>query len=219
MTGVTIKVKGTGTIRVAFITKDIFEYPVDTLRWGFYGFNIPLEAGWKSHTIDTSLFKPEQWSVAADSQWTWHHDGARNQVTQIEIATSKSGEDITDLCIDYIIFNGLQYERDFGFKYTPPWIVEANTLVKKKYGIPCTVIPNLDNKSVTVSYTMLREGTITLTVYDMLGKKLIEPVTFHGTAGSYHRKISLGSRKSSGMYIMQFDAGNDVYYTKFNLSK
>ena len=219
MTAVTIKVKGEGTIRVAFITKDIFEFPIDTLRWGFYGFNIPLEADWKSHTMDTSLFKPEQWSVAEDSGWTWHHDGAKNKVTQIEIATSKSGEDIKGLCIDKIIFNGLQYQRDFGFKYTPPSIVEANTLVKKKNGIPCTVVPNLDNKSVTVSYTMLKEGKIKLTIYDMLGKKLLKPVTFHGAADNYYKKISLGSQKSTGIYIMRFDAGNDVYYTKFNLLK
>ncbi len=219
MTGMTIKVKGEGTIRVALITADIFEYPVDSMRWGFYGFNLPLEADWKSHTIDTSLFKPEQWSIAAENEWTWHHKGAKDSVTQIEIATSKSGEDVKNLCIDYIIFNGLQYERDFGFKYIPPNLTKIKGLVKKENGIPCKVVPDIGSKSITVSYTMLREGDITISMYDMAGKRLGTPVTFHGTKGNYTRKISLGSIKSNGIYVLRFDAGNDVYYTKVSLLK
>lgn len=217
MTGMTIRAKGSGALRIALLTKDIFELKEKEDRWGYYGVTIPkLEDKWKTYSFTTDLFLPEKYSHAAKEEWTWDHEGAKDKVIQIEIATSEAGKDV-DLYIDFIMYNGMSYTDFFSEKYISPEIVTIQGIIEMKNGSPVKVMAN--SKTVTVSYSLLKSGNVDIAIYNLQGQKISEPLKFTHTAGTYKQTINFNKTNTSGVYFVSFSVGDNVYYNKFNIVK
>ncbi len=120
LTSIKLTVKGSGTIRIAFRTKDICDLFVnDTSAWGFYGYTVVLTTDWKEVIIPTALLTPESLSPPADSSWAWDH--GKGAVKTFEIYAIPDDDtatyDSTDLYVQDITFIGLDWKEDFNFEY------------------------------------------------------------------------------------------------------
>ncbi len=120
LTSIKLKLKGSGSIRFSFRTKDISDlFAGDSSAWGFYGFKYDLTPDWKEIIISTTLFSPEPFSPPADSQWTWDH--GKNAVKAFDIYACPDEDtttnDSTELYIDAVTFEGITWQETFNFEY------------------------------------------------------------------------------------------------------
>jgi len=120
LTNIKLTVKGSGTIRIAFRTKDICDlFANDTSAWGFYGYTFDLTPDWKEVIIPTALIDPEPYSPPADSLWTWDHGKGAVKTFEIYAIPDEdtATHDSTDLYVQDITFIGLDWKEDFKFEY------------------------------------------------------------------------------------------------------
>ena len=206
---ITVRAKGSGVVRACLLSKDILELPNAGDRWGFYGFEMTLESDWKDFTIDTSLFQPQQYSVAYENKWTWHHGKA--EVREFEIGTPESGKD-ADLYIDKITLNGMEYKKDFDFEYIPPNQIgiqngQGNSLLVSS-GLQ---IMSMSHKGITVSYRIPQETRVNLSIYTLKGALVGALVNGYKQRGVHTASIQPGML-SNGIYMIRLvtDRGSQV---------
>jgi len=78
--------------------------------------------------------------------------------------------------------------------------------------------PNPFNPSTKIEFALPKSGVISLTVYDILGRKVAELVNGSLTAG-YHTVNFNASNLSSGVYFYRLEAGDFVSVKKLMLLK
>jgi len=78
--------------------------------------------------------------------------------------------------------------------------------------------PNPFNPLTTITYQLPAEGWVTLTLYDLTGRKISELVNQHQTSGFYRVKFN-GTGLASGIYIYRLKAGDRVHSRKMILMK
>ncbi|MFA5826886.1 MAG: T9SS type A sorting domain-containing protein [Candidatus Paceibacterota bacterium] len=96
-------------------------------------------------------------------------------------------------------------------------VTEEVTSVPTKFDLSQNY-PNPFNPSTTISYALPASGFVTLKVYDMLGKEVVELVNEEKPAGSYETKFD-ASQLASGMYIYKIQSGNFSQTKKMILMK
>jgi YVTN family beta-propeller protein len=78
--------------------------------------------------------------------------------------------------------------------------------------------PNPFNPSTTINYSLSQVGSVTLKVYDVLGREIATLVNERKAAGSYTAIFS-ADRFSSGIYFYRLQSGNFVQTKKMMLVK
>jgi M6 family metalloprotease-like protein len=78
--------------------------------------------------------------------------------------------------------------------------------------------PNPFNPTTTIRYALPKRSLVTISVYDMLGRKIAEPVNDDKPAG-YFDVVFDGGGLSSGMYLYKIRAGNFTDQKMFMLVK
>jgi len=96
-------------------------------------------------------------------------------------------------------------------------IQNGNTNQPYKYGLNQNY-PNPFNPSTQITYTIAKRGTVTLVVYDLLGREVSRLVNEVKEAGSYTATLN-GARLSSGVYFYKLSSGSFVQTKKMLLMK
>ncbi len=78
--------------------------------------------------------------------------------------------------------------------------------------------PNPFNPTTTISYAIAEAGDVKLTVYDLLGREVINLVNANQTAGSYSLVFNAGNI-ASGVYIYRLQVGTQTISRKLTLLK
>lgn len=78
--------------------------------------------------------------------------------------------------------------------------------------------PNPFNPSTTINYSLSKDGFVSLTVYDMLGREMKSLVKEFKTAGYYSVDFN-ASTLTSGMYFYKLNANGFTYIRKMTLIK
>ena len=73
--------------------------------------------------------------------------------------------------------------------------------------------PNPFNPATQIIYTLAHSNTVSLIIYDLLGREVQTLINKYQTVGSYSVNVD-GSSLSSGIYLYQLKVGNDFVATK-----
>jgi len=83
--------------------------------------------------------------------------------------------------------------------------------------------PNPFNASVTIPYSVINAGDVTLQIYDILGHRVFEHIENHGAAGYYtsiwNGKTQQGQTLTSGLYFIQIRQGDNLETSKIMFLK
>ena len=78
--------------------------------------------------------------------------------------------------------------------------------------------PNPFNPSTKIEYSVPKEAEVNLSIYDILGKKVLQLVNQIQAAGNYSYEFN-GSELSSGTYFVRLNAGEHTAVRKVMLLK
>lgn len=78
--------------------------------------------------------------------------------------------------------------------------------------------PNPFNPVTVINYSIPKPGNVKLTVFDMLGRKVSEPLNEYKTPGSYELSFN-GEKLSTGVYYYRFESGDFTETRKMILVK
>jgi hypothetical protein len=83
--------------------------------------------------------------------------------------------------------------------------------------------PNPFNPSTTISYSLAKHGNVNLSIYNLLGEKIITLVDASQAAGSYQVQWNglneYGNQVASGVYLYRLETGNSTSMKKMTLMK
>ncbi len=184
MTAFTIKAKGSGKLRLNFITKDYIEANEE---WGFYGAEISLSSGdYKDIVISKSDIEPAEWSYGYKNDLTWANDGSK-AVTKIQFELKTKAT--VDISIKKITFTGMTY-ADFGFI---PLSVASS---QSKHAIQNI----LSVKNSKVSYTLNQPQRLSIALFDATGCRVA--TIFNGNADAGNHIVNLDNGIANGNYVI-----------------
>ncbi len=92
-----------------------------------------------------------------------------------------------------------------------------NNSIPTSYGLEQNY-PNPFNPSTTITYSLANEEHVSLKVYDIMGREIVELVNEDQTSGTYFLEFDASSL-ASGMYFYKISAGNFVSTKKMVLLK
>ncbi|MFA4924946.1 MAG: T9SS type A sorting domain-containing protein, partial [Ignavibacteriaceae bacterium] len=78
--------------------------------------------------------------------------------------------------------------------------------------------PNPFNPSTTIKYALNKLSNVNLSIYNMLGQKVMELINTQQTAGTYEVKFD-GASLSSGIYFYSLSNGSSLITKKMMLLK
>ena len=84
--------------------------------------------------------------------------------------------------------------------------------------VSVSVSPNPFNPVTTISYSIVEDGHVTLSVYNLAGQKVKTLVDSSMPVGTHHATFD-GSNLASGMYFYRFESGNIMKNGKMLLVK
>lgn len=131
----------------------------------------------------------------------------------VELSSCSPGATQRDGQLDYSsIANGNSYANVEVWSYT--WIgnkwfvtgVNNKAPVVNSYELSQNY-PNPFNPTTTIRYSIMKPGLVTLTVYDILGRKVTTLINTYQAAGSHSISFD-ASRLASGVYFYRIEAGN-----------
>jgi hypothetical protein len=189
MTGISLKVKGSGKVRLRFETKDIEDADG---TWGWYGSVITLTSDWKTVTITADSLKPEEGFTAAKT-WKFSTHGA---VKINKFAFQVANKTDAHLQVDDIKLVGMTY-GDIKF---PVVNVISNKVVKG---------PNMFNVNASSIYFKLAQAQdLTVSLNDVMGNKIRS--LYAGKTAS--EMINLNDKNlASGRYLVVISGKNLNY--------
>ncbi len=197
MTAVSMKVKGTGKVRMHFETKDIASKGYD---WGWYGYEITLSSSWKEISIPVSNLTPEKDSDPAKNSMAW--STGKSAVNKFSFQV-KGGND-AELELDDIKFVGVTY-NDLKFPAAKVFNLKA----------PKTVSGFSVNGSV-VSFNLPKAQELSVTLTDLMGNTV--STLFTGIASS--KSITINDKHlSSGRYLVVAKGKNISFSESIVISK
>lgn len=78
--------------------------------------------------------------------------------------------------------------------------------------------PNPFNPSTTIRYSISRQGSVTIKIYNLLGEEILTLVNTNKPAGSYSVKLN-SNNLASGIYLYRMESGNYSNTKKFIVLK
>ncbi len=236
MTALSFRIKGEGTIRVLFHTKDVYTQ-IDTatnepVGWGYYGFDIAMDSTykeWKTQLIPVALLAPERYSPADLAGWKWKPDSAgpaentgREFVKLFAIQAKPDDDtatnDSAEFWIDDITFAGLDYKETFKFDY------DTNVAIihfpENNLKMNVNITPNQLKKSINISYDLEKNSDVYIAVFDTKGKTISELINTRQSKGTKKLTADLSSQSvPSGVYFINFRIGEFSATRKFSFLK
>jgi hypothetical protein len=219
LTEITMKLKGSGKIRVYFETQDIWEM-VDSngvqVAWGYYGFNITLDStytNWKELVIPAVLLDPEPYSPAAESLWTWDHGMAAVKGFAIDAVPDEDSltKDSVELWVDDIMLKGLDYQATFGFVHDTDVAISYHPQNNGKMNV--TITPDQYRKSISISYNLEKNSDVSIDIFDTRGRIVSRLINSRQNSG---RQCVTTKVMTSGIYFITFKVNNAVFVRKFS---
>lgn len=216
LSGVTMRMKGSGKIRVELRTKDIDTGAQnEDEKWGYYGFELNLTSSYKLYQISTDYFLPQSYSPAEGRGWGWEH--GKMGVNEILISVRDSAKDV-ELYIDSLFLNGLDYKDIFGF--VPQITGNKNGVSNNLYTNSLTTQYNPQTQVVSLSYSLDKNSNVAISIYNTKGCLVSKLVNKQMVAGSHTCSIDLKSKiVSSGVYFVTATLGDKHFNEKLNLVK
>jgi hypothetical protein len=193
-TGISVTAKGTGTIRVNFITEDYIDAGSEG-TWGFYGFPLALTATKSTKSIDNADIEPKEWSYGYENDLTWVADGSK-ALTKVQIEVEKDENDDADLYLYEIKFNGVTYS-DFGFVKVP--VVFAGRQAKQLSGLSV-------NQS-RITYSVEQPQNVSINLFDVAGCRVSNLFSGKAATGLNVLPVNFAGMQgvSAGKYIVRLD--------------
>lgn len=216
LTEVSLKIKGSGKIRILFETQDVAEIT----DWGFYGVDKSLSADWEDFSIPVGLLQAEADSPPDSLKWTWDHGKAavRAFVIQAIPDDDTATKDSADLFVDNITLKGLDYQSTFGFTFDTlinPIIYQ----VKIPQANNIQIVQNRDANTLQLSYKLEKASDVNISMVDLRGKIIAELVNGRQAKGQQMTTAALKAELTSGVYFINVRI-NDAFVTrKFNFVK
>jgi len=104
-------------------------------------------------------------------------------------------------------------------KYFPETSVEKLPLDNILYNYSLEQnYPNPFNPSTTISFTLAKASSVKLSVYNLLGQKVVTLID--GSMNTGHKSVVFDASKlSSGVYLYSLEAGNFITQNKMLLLK
>ncbi|NQT35092.1 T9SS type A sorting domain-containing protein, partial [bacterium] len=93
----------------------------------------------------------------------------------------------------------------------------ASSIIPVEFGIG-SAYPNPFNSVMKISYGLFEAGDVSLDVYDLTGRHVVELVHGNFKAG-IHNTVFDGTDLSSGVYLLRLESGSDVSQMKIALVK
>ncbi|MBN1575744.1 MAG: hypothetical protein JW913_04280 [Chitinispirillaceae bacterium] len=188
MSAVTVEAKGTGTVRINFITKN---YVDENQEWGYYGGDVALASGdFKPISVSKAEIEPMPYSWASpdENDETWAAVGSK-AVTKIQfdLAPGKSAE----IYIKKITFTGMKYS-DFGFI---PSSVAFNNGTENLRNIL-----TVNNSQVT--YSLARPQNLSIGLFNAMGSRVATLFSGSAEAGSHVLPMNLRGNAANGNYFI-----------------
>jgi len=197
MTAITMKIKGSGKVRMHFETKDIAS---KSYTWGWYGKEITIPSSWTELTIPVADLKPEQYSDPEKNSMTW--SGGKSAVNKIAFQAKNKADAVLQL--DDIKLVGVTY-NDLKFPVAKVFNLRA----------PKTVNGFSVNGSV-VSFNLPQAQELNVTLCDMMGNTV--STLFSGIASS--KSITINDKHlSSGRYLVVAKGKNINFSESIVISK
>jgi hypothetical protein len=128
MTSISFKAKGSGTIRVSIMSRNI----KSSGDWGYCGDTLSLKSAWTNVSIPIAKLTPDQYSASA-GKVTWAQSKTSACGFQIKTQDSKNAE----VNMDSIVFDGMKYS-DVMAKVG----VKQTFFVPKSYSNTATTVNN-----------------------------------------------------------------------------
>ena len=198
MTALTMKVKGTGEVRVEFETKDYVDGGYD---WGKYGAIITLPATLTTVTIPVAEIIPEEYSDMDKAGKIWSNGSSAVRKFSFQCKTGKNA----DLYVDDIALTGMTY-ADFG------WTTGVKPGSYKS-------VKNPDAFSVSASsiaFKLPQTQNVKISIHDMLGNQIRS--VFTGSASA--KTINWNSNNlPSGNYLAVLSSKNGNYTQPIIITK
>ena len=114
------------------------------------------------------------------------------------------------------IYRLKQIDRDGNFQYSKEIEVVANGM-PKAFDLGQNY-PNPFNPSTTITYSLPAGGSVSLKVYDALGREAATLVNETKAAGTYTAQFD-GTHLSSGIYFARLQSGGKIQMRKMQLLK
>lgn len=198
MTALSMKVQGSGEVRVEFETKDYIDGGYD---WGKYGAIVTIPATLTTVTIPIAEIIPEEYSDMDDAGYTWSHGSSAVSKFSIQCKAEKNA----DLYVDDIALVGMTY-ADFG------WTTGVNSPSAK-------FVKNTGAFSVnssSISFNLPQTQNVNVSIHDMLGNQIRS--VFTGSASS--KTINWNSNNlPSGRYQVVLSSKNGNYTQPLVIAK
>ncbi|MBN1292673.1 MAG: hypothetical protein JXB48_12605 [Candidatus Latescibacteria bacterium] len=192
MSAFTIEAKGTGTVRVNFITKDYLDAGEE---WGYYGADLALTSGdFTATSISKATIEPAEWSYGAKGDKTWAADGSI-AVTKIQfdLPPGKSAE----IYIKKITFTGMKYS-DFGFI--------ALSIASHRGTENLRNILTVSHSQV--SYSLARPQNLSIGLFNAAGSRVATLFSGSAEAGSHELPMNLRGNVAKGNYFIALTGTN-----------
>ncbi len=196
VTAVTLKAKGSGTVRMHFETKDIADMGAD---WGWYGKVIELTSAWTTVNIPVAQLVPEPYSDPAKADMTWA--SGKLAVNKLSFQ-AKNGDDV-DLYLDDIQLVGMTYGD---FAWTSP-VVSSKTMNKSNV---------FSVSSSAISFNLAKADNVNVTLNNIKGAVVRNLYT--GKTASH--TISLSNLNlPNGQYLVVVNGQNATYTQRITIAK
>ncbi len=118
--------------------------------------------------------------------------------------------------IAYVGLFGVDFDRIFKFSRVTGIVKEHNSIVNG-YSLSQNY-PNPFNPSTKITFSVLKEGLVTLKIYDVLGREVAQLVNERLANGTYTADFN-GSNLTSGVYIYEIKVNNFRTSKKMTLIK
>jgi hypothetical protein len=198
MTSISMRVKGTGKVRMYFETKDFADATKQGLAgydWGFYGKEITLTSSWTTFTATPAELLPEKDSPAQKASWTWDH--GKTAVNKLAFKVKDNAE--AEFQVDDIKFEGMTY-GDFNFT--------SSSGVKSFKVAKGSNIFSVNASSI--SFKLAQAQNLTVSLNDVMGNQISSLYT--GKTAS--ETINLSDKNlARGCYLVVV-SGKNVNYSQ-----
>jgi hypothetical protein len=171
--------------------------------WEFAAFNFKPTADWKLYdvTLDSvSLVGEYSGTVLTAPPFS------ATDIKYIDFAPAKSAQKI-DIMVDEIVF----------YKKVTTGVRELNAAMPSNYALSQNY-PNPFNPSTTINFSLPKSGSVTLKVYNMLGKEVGTLLNKFMEAGTYKTDFNASSMPS-GIYFYKLDVNGISLAKKLTLLK
>jgi hypothetical protein len=197
MTAITMKIQGSGKVRMHFETKDIAS---KSYTWGWYGKEITIPSSWTEMSIPVSELIPEEYSDPAKNSMTWA--SGKSAVNKLSFQ-AKNGSDAV-LQLDDIKLVGVTY-KDLKF----PTAKVINLRAPK-------AVNGFSVSGSVVSFNLPKAQELNVTLTDMMGNTV--STLFSGVASS--KSITIDDKHlSSGRYLVVAKGKNINFSESIVISK